>query len=302
MATPSVDRVTPPSGEVGHTVTIHGDNLRGTSLQVKFGAAAGADPKNPGNSGQHIKVTVPTRAPADPVEVAITVSVDGIAADVPAGPLKFAYSIPDPKPVISGIVPTQIDQNTGFVLTLNGGDFTKGGTPGRTPQQLLLFALSGTQPLTTTTNIVGTPTASQVQFFVPALAVAGDYKLVIGFSDGAGAEFAASGLVKAVATDPIITSYRAMVGGTTVQFVPEATPFSVEFTGTGFTNGAGRAPTFADVDPQANSGTGISGVSESRFVAAFDNGEFAGSYTLKVTFTEAGQSTIVSVSPPLVVV
>ena len=73
---PAVDRITPSKGKAGNPAVIHGSDLRGNTVVVKFGEDEVKDVKvlNP----KTIKVTIPERDVTDPGPIFITVWLDGI--------------------------------------------------------------------------------------------------------------------------------------------------------------------------------------------------------------------------------
>lgn len=234
---PIARTLTPKKGKVGNTAVVHGDALAGNPLEVKFGQAA-ANAGNPGGDAENIKCDIPVKDPRDPDTVTVTVKVGGVEAQYPAGPLTFDYNIPQPAPTISdykaGDGTKSVKQNAGFTLVLSGANFI---IPGRVPQRCI--AVGGDTE--TSLNIVGTATATQVTFYFPGLSVAGDYSLVVGFSDGSGASIAAPGFVTAVATAPQIDSF-------TTDPAPlfRFTGFTLVVVGRSFTDG--RNPVSAAAD------------------------------------------------------
>jgi len=280
-ALPTSDRITPQSGQVGHTAVIHGDDLRGNAFEVRFGNALATEPRNPGGSSQNIKVSIPNKpSPSAPDVVTVTVKVDGVEAQYPNGPLQFTYAIPQPLPIVSSYVPNQVDQNTGFVLTLTGSNFLTGA---RTPEKCLALALGGSQSLQESVNLVGTPTDSSVSFSFAGLTDAGGYKILVGFTDAAGAEILAVDFVRPV-DPPVISSYS------TDPSPPLAHGgFEMIFSGTDFTNASGRRPASVTAEaagsPVPSPGTLTGTPTETSFGASF-GGLASGDYTIRVGFTD----------------
>ena len=173
----SVTRITPSKGKVGNTAVIHGSELTGSSVVVKFGQSEAQDVK-PLND-KAIKVTIPNRHATDPNPVKVTVTIDGASA---TGDLEFLYDPPGPEPAIEGVDPSEAQVGTIIGVTVIGTDFT---TPqGREPNQIFLFG-----PETIQGIIVGSSTATSFKAEIPPAAIPGVYLIVAGFNDGSGASY-----------------------------------------------------------------------------------------------------------------
>lgn len=75
-AGPTVDKITPSKGKAGNPAVIHGKDLRGNVIVVKFGDVPAKEVKvvNP----KIIKVTIPEKDATDPDPIFVTVEIDGI--------------------------------------------------------------------------------------------------------------------------------------------------------------------------------------------------------------------------------
>ncbi len=171
----TVDQITPSKGKVGKTAVIHGSELKGGTVVVKFGKSVAQDVTV--LNDRTVKVTVPNRDALDPNPVKVTVTVDGVPA---MGDLEFYYDPPGPEPLITGFDPTEVMVGIPFSVMIVGTDFM---TPqGRVPDQVFLFG-----PGIVMGWVVGGVTATGFVAEFPAVAFAGYYLIVVGFSDGSGA-------------------------------------------------------------------------------------------------------------------
>src|SRR6266446_4910544 len=76
---PTVERLSPPAGQVGNVVMLEGSGLAGNNLQVMFGRAPTLDLRNPGGSDRVVRLLVPNKVdPTDPDTVTVAVRVDGV--------------------------------------------------------------------------------------------------------------------------------------------------------------------------------------------------------------------------------
>src|SRR5207249_3816564 len=183
-AAPTVDGITPPAGAVGHVITLQGHDLAGASFSVRFGRAQAIDARNPGGSDRVIHLLVPNKVdPRDPDTVPVAVTVDGIEAVTPGGPLQFTYTVPQPLPSITDVAtgdpsrPRSVRAGQPFVLTLSGSDFLLAR---RVPQRCI--ALGG--QVLESHDLASPPSDTSVTFTFPGLGVAGDYEFLVAFSDG----------------------------------------------------------------------------------------------------------------------
>lgn len=175
VTAPSVRSITPSKGRVGNTAVIHGEGFRGATVAVKFGNATVQDMDIPND--KTIKVTIPTRDARDPDPVLVTITVNGL----PAGEAPFSYKIIGPEPHIGSFVPLSVPAEIAFSLEIMGTDFVS--PQGRLPDQILLIG-----PETIWGWIVtGSITEASFTAEFPAATLAGDYEIVVGFSDGSGA-------------------------------------------------------------------------------------------------------------------
>lgn len=172
---PSVRSITPSKGKVGNTAVIHGEGFQGGTVTVKFGSAAVQDMDIPND--KTIKVTIPNRDARDPDPVTVTVTVNG----VPAGESPFSYKIIGPEPQIISFVPLSVPAGIEFSLEIVGTDFTS--AQGRMPDQVLLIGLETIWGWIIPESVTETSFATEF----PATTLAGDYEIVVGFSDGSGA-------------------------------------------------------------------------------------------------------------------
>ncbi len=195
-ATPVVDRVSPPIGQVGNVVLLEGSGLGGNHLEVRFGRAAALDLRNPGGSDRLVRLLVPNKVdPKDPDTVTVEVQMDGVEAIVPAGGLHFTYSIPQPSPSITDYAtgdpssPKTVISGLPFVVTLTGSNFMLAR---RVPQRCI--ALGGDRQESDV--VTGSSSDTSVSCSFPGLRIAGDYELQIAFSDGSGASILAPDFVR----------------------------------------------------------------------------------------------------------
>lgn len=172
---PSTEKITPSKGKVGQTVVIHGSGLKSASTAVKFGSSPASNVEAVNN--KTVKLTVPNRNALDPNPVQVTVTVDGVPA---AGDLLFFYDPPGPTPLITDFDPTTAEVGMPITIFICGTDFT---TPqGRMPAQIFLFG-----PTTIEGIVVGSATETNFTAEFPATTEKGVYLLIVGFSDGSGA-------------------------------------------------------------------------------------------------------------------
>lgn len=165
----------PKRGKPGLPVNIIGEGLAGHSIQVKFGSApASATAVN----DKVIRTEVPQKNLLDPNPVKVTVFVDGVQV---LGDIDFLYDPPGQQPVITSFEPMIVPTGTEFIITFFGTDFM---TPhGRVPDQILLIGLD----LVWGTVVVSSETDTSFTADFPAVAVAGAHSIMVGFSDGSGA-------------------------------------------------------------------------------------------------------------------
>jgi hypothetical protein len=190
---PAAERLSADSAMVGHVVLIQGRNLAGGDLVVRFGRAR-ANGLNPGRSREAIWVEVPNKIdPRDPDTVAVTVFVNGQEAEYPNGALQFAYDLPAPLPAVLDYatgnpeMPKSVIVGAGFKVAFTGMHFTTG-------RRVPVTCLAVGPETESATGIFGTPTDTEVEFLFDGLNYTGDYKLLIGFSDGSAVGIDAPGL------------------------------------------------------------------------------------------------------------
>ena len=195
-AAPVLKQVRPEVGQVGHLIVIRGAGLAGADIEVKFGRAEAPTVHNTGGSDRVISLLVPNKVdPRDPDRVTLAVTVDGIDAISPDGPLQFTYTVPQPSPAITDFTtgdpsqPKIVLQDEPFVLTLYGSNFLTGR---RVPQRCM--ALQGTLQIEAD-GLVGSPGDTNVSFAFRGLPFAGDYEFLLAFSDGSGASVPAPAFV-----------------------------------------------------------------------------------------------------------
>jgi len=195
-AAPMVSRVSPAAGQVGNVVVLEGSGLAGDHLEVTFGRAAALTLVNPGGSDRVLRLLVPNKIdPRDPDTVTVDVRVDGVEAIVPSGGLRFTYSIPQPSPRISDYTtgdpahPKTVLAGLPFVVTLTGANFMLAR---RAPQRCIASGDDSQE----SEGVIGTSSDTGVVCSFPGLGMAGDYELLIAFSDGSGAGIPAPGFVR----------------------------------------------------------------------------------------------------------
>lgn len=171
---PNITQITPSKGMVGKPTIIHGSQLKGNTVTVRFGEAEARDVKSLNDKA--IKVTIPVKNALDPDPLMVTVTVDGVSA----GEIPFSYRIIGAEPVVKNFGPKQGKAGLPISVAVEGTDFT---TPqGRKPYQVFLFGPE------TILGIIDDNTVTATSFtteFWPA--TPGFYLIVVGFSDGSGA-------------------------------------------------------------------------------------------------------------------
>lgn len=176
VSAPSVTRITPSKGMVGKTLVVHGSDLRGNNIVVRFGTAK-AQEGEPIND-KAIKVTIPNKNALDPDPIKVTVTVDGVSA----GEVPFSYKILGAEPAVTNYGHKQGKLGLQINVMIEGTDFT---TPqGRKPDQIFLFGPETIQGIIDTSNVTATDFAAW--FDLPPTKIPGVYLVVVGFSDGSG--------------------------------------------------------------------------------------------------------------------
>jgi len=195
-AAPVVQRLSPSAGQLGHIVVVKGNDLAGADLQVSFGGAQAVVLSAPMRSKGIVRLLVPNKVdPREPDTVTVTLTVDGVEAIAPAGPLQFTYRIPQPLPGITDLTtadpsrPRNVFPSEPFVLTLTGSNFL---VARRVPQRCI--ALGGGLPVSG--DLVGLASDTSVSFSFPGLPAAGDYEFLVAFSDASGASIIAPNFVE----------------------------------------------------------------------------------------------------------
>lgn len=176
VSAPIITKITPSKGMVGKPAIIHGTDLRGSTLVIKFGRSEAQEIESLNDKA--IKVTIPNKDARDPDPLTVTVTVDG----VPAGEVPFSYKIIGAEPVVKNYGPKQGTAGLPVNIVIEGTDFT---TPqGRKPDQIFLFGPDTIQGMVDATSV--TAASFIAGFDLPPSAILGSYLVVIGFSDGSG--------------------------------------------------------------------------------------------------------------------